>query len=254
MATTKYPKSSCNTCKCSTKDNFDIPIGSPSNMSVPGCNFSDYYNCYPKRVFKIQETPNNKEGNYLINKSLLKNIKYDPTFKPINAKDCPRSNCSGTTWLASDPRLYNAVSSQWMQLDSPPIESTPKLNTLITNKDLDKYGQRYRSYKDVDAGYIKYYIDRDIEDAFFKPNFPTEGTSVGVMYQDPMGSMKPQYDLIPLKSFGNPLTDDKCDVAGDYGLSFMKDTQFHREDLNSRQMRVINQQRYSPRWTGQGFV
>jgi hypothetical protein len=221
----------------------------PTNIGVPNCIYSKSYDIDNRKIFKINKLPSHKTGSYLINQSLNKNIHYDPTFKPINYKDCPRTSCSGTTWLASDPRLYNAVSSQWMQLDSPPIETTPKLNTLITNKKLDKYGQRYKDYSDVDAGYIKYYVDRDIEDAYFKPVLAMKGTSIGRMYQDPMGNIKPEYSFIPDEKITNPLTDDKCDVAGDYGLSFIKDTQLQREDIQSLQIQPINQVRYVPRWT-----
>ena len=243
-----YPKSSCACWECD-QDKFPKPSGPPTNMSVRGCNFSELYNCNPRRQFKVQQEPNNRTGNTLLNQSVVAPDKHDQTFHAINVKDCPQSSCSGTTFLNSDPRLYNAAAATWMQLDRPPLNSTPKLNTLNANKSLNCYGQGYKSYADVNAGQYLYYIGNDREDAFYEPLFSKRATAVGTMYQDPMGAMKPQYDRIPHEQQDHGILTDPCNVAGDYCLSFMKDTQAHREDLLARQMRKHNEQRYAPRWT-----
>ena len=62
---------------------------------------------------------------------------------------------------------------------------------------------------------------------------------VGTLYQDPMGAIKPQWNRYPQS------TENSCD----WGTSFMKDSQFHREDILSLQMRKMNEQRYAPRWS-----
>jgi len=242
-----YPKSSCACWKCD-QDKYPKPTGHPTNMSVRGCIFSEYYDCNQQRIFKSHQEPSKQSGRVLLNQSVISSDKFDPTFKAINVKDCPNSSCMGTTYLNSDPRLYNAAAATWLQLDRPPTNSTPKLNTLNSNKSLDNYGQCYKSYADVNAGQILYYIDKDRQDAFYEPLFSKQATSVGTLYKDPMGAMKPQYDRIPNKKY-NPILGDQCDVAGEFCLSYMKDTQFHREDLLALEMRKINQERYAPRWT-----
>lgn len=244
-----YPKTSCSCLKCD-ENKFSKPVGNPTNMSVRGCIFSESYDCNPQRQFKVQQEPTDKSGYILLNKSVVSSEKYDKTFKSINVKNCPKSSCTGTTFLSSDPRLYNAAAATWLQLDKPPLNSTIKLNTLTTNKDLDRYGQGYKSYADINAGQYLYYIGKNIEDVFFEPLFSKKATMLGTLYQDPMSVIKPQYDRIPNEKQDHAILTNPCDVSGEYGLSYLKDTQFHREDILARQMNRNNQERYAPRWTG----
>jgi hypothetical protein len=231
-----YPKSSCKCRDCEhTK-----PISNPTDMSVSGCISSDLYDCNNKHQFKVQQEPTNKTGKILLNPPVVSQDKYDKTFRVINVDDCPGSACVGTTFLNSDPRLYNAASNTWLQLDKPPLNSTQKLNTLNSDKSLNKYGQVYKSYADI-TGHTQYYIDKQTEDTHYEPLFSKKATVIGTMYKDPMGVLKPQYERIPKE---NP-----CEKSGDYCLSFMRDTQYHREDLLSRQMSKIFSERYAPRWT-----
>jgi len=52
-----YPQSSCNCYNCAkTKYTFSNE-GVPTNMSVRDCNFSEYYDCNPTRLFKKQIEP-----------------------------------------------------------------------------------------------------------------------------------------------------------------------------------------------------
>lgn len=233
--------------ECS-REKFSEPTGPPTNMSVRGCDFSGFYDFNPISVFKVQNKPSaDKVYNTLLNPNVVSDDRYDKTFNAINVKYCPRSSCIGTTYLNSDPRLYNSASATWMQLDKPPRNSTMKLDTLTTDKSLNNYGQSYKSYADVNGGDILYYIG-DREDAFDKQLFSNNSTTVGTLHKDPMGAMIPRYERIPHDKF-NPVIGDSYNVDGDACLSFLKDTQEHREDLVSRQMSTINKQRYAPRWT-----
>lgn len=207
--------------------------GNPTNMSVMDCDFNDLNN-----VFKKQQEPiNDKHGKYILNSSVMANDKFDPNFHiDVNS-------CNKPSYINSDPRLYNAMAAQWLHLDKPPLLSTPKLNTINTDKSLNFYGKHYKSYSDVNAGQIVYYINRDTEDAFFEPLYVTKAEAVGTLYQDPMGAIKPQWDRIG-KNY-NPILEK--DIEGP--SSFMKDSLFHREDLLSLQMRKMNKQRYAPRYS-----
>lgn len=241
-----YPKSSCTCWECGSKK-FPTPTGPPTNMSVRGCHFSEYYDCNPKRVFQIKQVPGEQTGRTILNPKVVSNNKFDPTFREINATDCPGSACAGTTYLNSDPRLYNQGGT-WLQLDRPPLTSATKLSTLTTDKSLDGYGQCYTSYADIDAGQCVYYISKNREDAFYEPIFNGKATSVGTMYKDPMGGMKPQYDRIPNEQYNPILSNDACGDTEDCSF-FLRDTQSHRADIMARQMRKRNEQRYAPRWT-----
>lgn len=243
-----YPKTSCYCENCENKKFTEQP-GNPTNMSVRGCNFSKSYDCYPVRVFREQNEPIDKKGLKLLNPEIVSIEKLDKTFHRINSKTCPASACSGITYSNSDARLCNAAAGTRLQLNTPPMNSAVKLNDLYNDKTLDSYGQGYRSYADVNAGQILYYIDKSIEDVEFKPVFSKPGKVVASMYKDPMGAMKPNYDRIH-ENYCHVLQ-DPCNVTGDVCLSFLRDTQDHRADLISRQMRQHNEQRYEPRWANQ---
>lgn len=242
-----YPMSSCDCYKCAQKNYTFSNKGVPTNMSVRDCDFSDYYDCNPKRLFKYQIEPKCNPINKIttLNPDIFNNKFIDPTFTKINPKDCPNDVCATEGYTSMDPRLLNAAGPSRLVLDRPPMNSTPKLNTLTCDSSLDKYGQNYKSYKDVNAGQIIYYIDSSREDAFYEPLFNIKAHTIGTMYQDPMGNMKPQYDRIIYKDCNGQK--DGCEYDG--CLSYLEDSQFHREDLLARQMRKRNQERYEPRWT-----
>ena len=234
-----YTKSSCSCYECKLTSH----LGTPTNMSVRGCMYKD---CYNNNPFKVQPEPVTKYGHIILNPGvIIGKDKFDKTFEEINVKNCPSSACIGTTYSSSDPRLYKQGYT-YLQLDTPPLNASVKLSSLTTDKSLNRYGQGYKSYSDINSGQILYYISKDREDTFYKPLFSREATAVGTLYKDPMGSIKPHYDRIPVEQY-NPTK--LCGESDKYCLSFMKDTQFHREDILSRQMSKQNSQRYEPRWT-----
>ena len=242
-----YPQSSCMCYGCE-QDRFEVAQGVPTNMSVPDCNFSPSYDCNNRQQFNLQQEPTGKKGLIILNPEVGSN--FDPTFRQIDSKSNPNSSCNGVTYINSDPRLNNAATGDLIQLDRPPLNSTVKLNTLTTNKELNGYGQNFKSYKDVNSGQVTYYITKDIQDSLFRPLFSSKANVVGTLYKDPMGSMKPEYHRIP-ESALDPIKREPCDSKGEYCLSWINDSQFHREDLLSRQMAVRNQQRFQTRWSGQ---
>ena len=248
-----YPKSSCDCWKCNqdncnqdncnqdncNQDNCTSYLDNSKNMYFNNhCIFSKYNDCYDKNTFKVQKEPVYKSDTVILNPNNLTTDKFDKTFKAINIEDCPNNSFTGTTYTSSDPRLYNQGGT-WLHLDRPPINSSIKLNSLNTDKSLNRYGKGYTSYSDINAGQYIYYVNKEREDAFYKPLFSKEAICIGTMYKDPMGSMKPQYNRIPI---------DQNNEINEYSLSFMKDTQSHREDILALQMSKKNEQRYEPLW------
>lgn len=235
-----YPKSSCQCYNCN-HHKYDIPhTGVPTNLSVRDCDIPGYYDCYDRYQFKAGIEPEPKSGYSYINPQVAQSL-FDPEFQKFKCDDaqCP------IVYASTDPRLIDAARAQVLPLDRPPYNSTVKLDDVYTDPQLTCYGQGYRTYSDIGAGQIEYYIDKSREDAFYPPNFVDSAQMVGTMYQDPMGAMKPQYDRYPLKC-NDPLNTEK--EVYDDGLSWMQDSQFHRQDLLSRQMRKNNQERWMPRW------
>lgn len=202
----------------------------PKTSCIKSCDQT-----YP---FYIQNTPNNL---VFLNPDVISDDKFNNTYNKINVKNCPRSACNGVTYLNSDPRLYNAAAGTWLQLDRPPLYSTLKLNDIPHDKSLNCYGKSYNSYADVNTGQILYYTDRNSKDL----NFPSTTTASCNMYTSPMSTSKPYLDLTSKQDY-NPITDDTCDVTGSYCLSWIRDSQFQRDDILAFKMRGLNaNRRYS---------
>ncbi len=154
---------------------------------------------------------------------------------------------NGIGYTSYDPRLKDVMrGGERMILDRPPINHSVKLDKVY-NQNLKNYGRNYKNYKDVNGGQIMYYNDKSIEDAYYSPNFVDPVQIVGYAYRDPMSTIKPQYIRLPLNQQPNPVTYSGCNYNG-CGLSFISDSQEFRQDLMSKQMSKMNQQRYIPRW------
>jgi hypothetical protein len=248
----EYPKSSCN-CK---KDIYTVRVdGIPTNMSVYDCDFPDYFQNYNNLKFRSDIEPSDKTGYDYINPQVYTE-KYNTDFQPINSDSSadyiPLPNgwmepCKGMNQVfTNDPRLNSASHAQWITLDKPPIDSSMKLYEIPYDKKLDNYGQGYNSYNDINAGQIMYYVDKSIEDPFYKPNFITSSQIDGTLYKDPMGGLQPRYYRTNLKDDDNigPVRDnyEGC-------LSWMQDSLNQREDIMSLQMGKMLKQQWTPRYS-----
>jgi len=169
------------------------------------------------------------------------------------AKDYARTTDGKFT--SNDARLFNAPHDERMRLDNTPITGEVKLSEVYSDK-LKGYGKSYKRYSDINAGQIMYYQDRSIQEPYFNPLFTTPNEYATVMYRDPMGGVSAEY---PRKMrYPNPVASG-CDVTyapvggpdvgpDGYNLTFLRDTQLHREDLLSWQMAKMNKNRYSNRY------
>lgn len=241
----KYPLSSCNCYRC-TDNKYSFPDkGVPTNMSVRDCDFPKYFECYDNKLFRKDQQPTHQKGQITLNPQVFTE-KFADDFHRVN---CPNNeSCPKIQYASMDPRLISASHTGQVQtLDSPPITGGVRLNSLLDNQLLDNYGQNYKSYADVNAGQIMYYINKSLKDPYFNPNFVTSTTATGTLYQDPMGAMKPRYNRKPLTA-NNPIGPRRNNYEG--SLSWMEDSLSHRQDLLSLQMRRRNQERYAPRWFG----
>jgi len=214
-----YPKSSCRCYRCTQKKDV-FPKGVPTNRAVRGCKVSPYFECYDRHLVKtnVQVKDDEKIDITYINPKVYTE-KYSDDFQAVD--NCKKNMGSPQPQYASwDPRTWSATSNDYTTFDRPPLSSSIKLKNIY-NDDLKGYGQNYKSYNDVTAGQIIYYTDKSREDAYYRPIF-NEKVKVGtVIYQDPMGAIKPEYPReVP---YTNPITDKSCN-NGDYCLSFIKDT------------------------------
>ena len=98
-------------------------------------------------------------------------------------------------------------------------------------------GKHYKSYNDIQGGYIKYFPkNRPIEQVYSKPIFTNINQVNAYKFQDPMGNIKPYYDAIH---------DNK---PKNIQLSFINDTSNNREELIALQMRKMNTVLYENKW------
>lgn len=122
-----------------------------------------------------------------------------------------------------DPRLISSAhSGQSLLLDAPVLDGQTKMSRVYDDR-VTTYG----NLADIELGNIYYYYDTNLLKPAFQPLFDNT-QPVRYAYVDPMGTTKPHYDMI---------MDDKYN----YKLSFLKDTQNHRQDLLSKNMWNRNQ-------------
>lgn len=238
----KYPQSSCDCYNCTDNNNDTYIRGTPSNSSVGNCQLKDKFKCTNKIVFKEATAMKSQSGYIILNPNM--GVTYASEFESADCK-YPIDGCPTKTYVSSDPRLVDPRRNITTYLDRPPYTGDVKIDEIHNNKKLKKYGTDYKDYNNVNAGQIMYYYDRSIQDAYHEPNFTIPSDVQGILYQDPMSNIKPQYNRIPhknIKPMDNPISDFGC-------LTFLSDTTSHREDIMSRQMSKMNQQKYSARWS-----
>jgi hypothetical protein len=227
-----YPKTSCD---CDFK--YNPKKISPNNLGVKNCETPNIVN--NNEIFMNNIEPSNKEGFHLINPDVMTSKYACDFFKSnINNDKCPHPQ-----YTSNDPRLVSVTQNQILTFSRPTLDSSIKLEKISTDTSLDNYGQKYTSYSDIKSGDIMYYIDESIKHPFFKPNFITPSTVDGKVYQDPMGSVKPQYHRSPICN--KPLRDDNFIYNN---LSWIQDSQEFRENIMASQMEKRNQQRWESRW------
>lgn len=239
-----YPKTSC-PCENCDDNKCEKPKGVRTNMSVRGCSRPGCMDCHNRVTLGGSIQPRKKHGWVQLNPQVYTD-KFDPTFGKIACNQ--DKNCVDPSYISADPRLYSTTLGNYLPLDRPPINGNVQLNNIYNPK-WDGYGQGYTPYSMIRDGQIEYYVDRSIEDAYFEPVFATKAKETAVLFVDPMGSRKPEYSRSPLVNTENP-TVSTPNYYPDC-LSFIQDTQSHREDLMSLQMRKRGQERWSTRWSQQ---
>lgn len=158
----------------------------------------------------------------------------DPDFDPVRCSGCATGNQSDVVWTSPDPRLQSSAhNGTRITLDSPPLNG--KLGPYEIYQDRPGYGSNYKDYTDINGGQISYYIDTQLAKPFISQNFTGPAGVLLDNYYDPMGTYKPHYYRLPERKCGN-----SC-------LSFIDDTNYHRQDLLSRQLWKRNQTSYQTR-------
>jgi len=229
-----------------TKYSFSDQKRKPTNMAITTSqNTKKMFESSNNLPFLSNIEPNNNgSGYHTINPSVYHN-KYSDGFQFEDSPQDQKSSGSMAVYSSKDPRLKLVTSGgEYLMLDKPPLESKVRMNDMYLDNNLNRYGQNYETYSDINCGDIIYYINKEKQGPFKSSVFSTSARTTGVLYKDPMGSVKPIYERTPLKKT-NP-----CSTKDFYegGLSWIQDSQAHREDLLSKQMIKINQEKWEARW------
>ena len=155
---------------------------------------------------------------------------FDTDFSP---KPCDNISCVSNVWVSPDPRLISPIhGGQRMALDAPPINGKVRIEDIYNERPGYSIPPSYPSFQAITNGQIRYYINKDLSKPFISALFASPAKAIQYDYVDPMGSCKPHYIRCPTNG---PNT---C-------LSWVNDSQMHREDLMSRQLWKRNQSDYS---------
>lgn len=243
-----YPKTSCMLGEC--KNSYPISSGYKSSLAVEGCQVSPYFDCYGTVKLGEKQTP--VESNHIteLNREVYTS-KLDPSFRGVQCKNGKIACCPKVTYISNDPRQYDTLRAQYLPLDSVPINGDVRLKNIYKNR-YDNYGIGFKPYENIDDGQILYYVDKGISDAFYKPVYSEQAKTERILFKDPMGSMKPEYNRIPIKNTENPTVISRKNYP--YRLSFLQDTGGFREDIISLQQGKNNRQKWSARWGEDVFL
>lgn len=235
-----YPKSSCPIENC--LGSYPAPKGPRTNLSTNGCDASPYFDCYNRLELKREIQPQEKQGMYELNPQAYTN-KIAEGFDKVG---CPIQGCPTPSYISMDPRQFDSPRADYITLDRPPIDGDVRLKNVY-DKQYDDYGIGFTPYEQIRDGQIVYYVDRSIEDAFYKPVWSEPAQESAQLFVDPMTSFKPEYNRRALVNVDNPTTTTPKSYP--YCLSFIQDRVSHSEDLMALQQRKNNQSKWSARWS-----
>ena len=223
----KYPETNCWEC---TKDINDITINK-KDLLLKQLNCIKSFNC---NNYVIEKGTNSSlQNNYnteILNKQ-HNSLKYLTNYYKLqNEYDGKNYD----TYTNEDSRLKDGMRPYYsLELDRPPIDSSIKLKDIY-NKELENYGQNYKNVSDINAGDILYYDNNLIKKkAFYTPIFDTNTYNNYSLYKDPMDNISIQNKRIPLRNHNYMSVKDFKNE--ETKLSFIADTEEHRQDLLSLQ-------------------
>ena len=238
-----YPQSSCPCEKCpeGPVENVNLPYPKnviQSSLSLNNCETQDLYTCTDTRTTRETNEPTLPEPDKI---TIL-----NPDFGLFYAKDFQEENCQDNycprVFATRDPRLIDQARSQMLSLDRPVytgVDANPVLmENLYDNANNAFAAKPYKTYSDINSGDYRYFVDKQLADAFPTPLFEIESAVQDQVYIDPMGGVKPQYTKRPLTINNRNISD----------YQFDRDEIAFREDIMSSQMTKMNYRDWNKAW------
>jgi len=137
-----------------------------------------------------------------------------------------------TSW---DPRLYDPVRNIRLHLDRAAVQplNVQPLRNVYSQK-LPSTGQ-YRTIEDIRLGNVIRYVSPFTQQVYPSPIYQMTANVQGVLFQDPMGSVKPYYLREPVMQHNKALSN----------YTFDQDQMSFREDIMARQSQKMNRTDFS---------
>ena len=214
----------------------------PTNLSRNAGHFEDDFQEYNSKPFHYTEKQELKKGYKILNSKSVQN-KY-------NTNNFDKINVDGRNVYITNIPDGSVKSSfhdgQYTLVDVPNRDSKIDIDEMdkIYSDDFNGYRTNYRNYNEIEGGDITYYVNHENAVPFISPLFSSDFNATSVLYKDPMGGVHPVYIRQPNKPT-NKLTGRN---TFEYGLSWVEDTNEHREDIMARNLQKINKNRWDSRW------
>jgi hypothetical protein len=173
---------------------------------------------YDQNFYKTKET------EQVLHDGKVVNLDVPGYGTPVYTADC-------------DARIYNAMSGQLLKFSEPPyVARGVELGDLY--KENNDYGNNYKSYENIDAGQIVYYVPEQSRSAFQSPNFVINTNTVSSVRKDPMGGLIPEYEQTPVTN----------GIRNISNYQDTRDTLKHRESILGGLMYGMNKRNYGVMW------
>lgn len=234
-------------------DNDDLPTmkinRKRSNMSFENCDYNNDWYC-ARNPFSCTSVGPDSCGRAevtVLNPDLYKNnVAQD--FIRVDDRTC--DGLLGHGYTSEDARLKNPRTGNIpIELDKRPMDMGIKTldDEEIYTSNCKDWKTGFTNYEDMNKGQITYYVDQEIAAPFTHPIFENKAAVMGYVNVTPMNTINPEYERRPLKC-RNCLETNlcRCDYLG--GLSWIEDSNEHREDLISRQLWNRNRSKWQSRW------
>jgi hypothetical protein len=235
---------------------YSTPITATS-ISTNGCDLPSQFKSTDIQTFNFNQQPPVKESKLTFPKSskvccLNQNFgmdkvtdftphSYDQRGKYNKNKRPHQPPCSNPQWSSLDSRLISTTHtpnfSNAQKLDSAPYTGEVPLSKIY-DKNLTNYGKKYKSYKDIHAGQIRYYFDKDLTPVLYDPLFVIPSNVTSQLFVDPMSSRK-------FQTVRDPILENNRNVSE---YQFDRDQMEFRESIMHSQMAVMNQQDFNHVW------
>jgi hypothetical protein len=236
---------------------YSTPITATS-ISTNGSDLPPQFEGADIQTFNFNQQPPVRGSRLTLPKS-SKVCCQNPNFGMDKATDFNRKNsipqrgkynknkrphqppCSNPQWSSLDSRLISTTHTPNFR-NSQTLDSVPYIGEVplskIYDKNLTNYGKKYKSYKDIHAGQIRYYFDKDLTPVLFDPLFVIPSNVTSQLFVDPMSSRK-------FQTVRDPVLENNRNVSE---YQFDRDQMEFRESIMHSQMAVMNQQDFNHVW------